>query len=93
VFIFERDRGGLNNWGGTLRRRSTTEAEQDEFGASVSIGADAAIVGGRFHSPVTPLRAGAAYVLERKEGTSPWSGPFRDCSRCSRTTAIPTARR
>lgn len=67
VFIFERNRGGVNNWGGNVRRRPTSEAAQDQFGASVSLSGDTVIVGAPFN-PERGVGAGAAYVIERGPG-------------------------
>jgi VCBS repeat-containing protein len=66
VFIFERSRGGPNNWGGVARGRFT-EAAQDQFGASVSISGDTVIVGAPFN-PERGVGAGAAYIIERGPG-------------------------
>ncbi|MFK7905345.1 MAG: hypothetical protein AB8B69_09485, partial [Chitinophagales bacterium] len=67
AYIFEKDQGGVNNWGEAKKLQASDREEDDEFGFSVSILGTYAIVGAR--SEVTDGdRAGAAYIFEKDQG-------------------------
>ncbi len=71
VYVFERDHGGIDNWGQVKRITASDAGEYDYFGFSLSISGDTAIVGayGEAGGPNDPLlAAGAAYVFERNLG-------------------------
>ncbi len=71
AYVFERDHGGADNWG-ELRKLTASDAQiGDQFGISVAIEGDIAIVGadmedGGFGDPLPG--AGATYVFERSSG-------------------------
>ncbi len=67
AYVFERNRGGLNNWGQTRKLQPTDPAAGTRFGLSVDVAGDLAIVG------ATGLNqagndTGAAYVFHRDGG-------------------------
>lgn len=66
AYIFQRDQGGANNWGQVERLISSDASSGDEFGSSVAIDGDFAIVGTRLG--VFPQYTGAAYVFDRNQG-------------------------
>ncbi len=71
AYIYERDHGGAHNWG-EVRKLTASDAQiDDQFGISVSISGDTAVVGahmegGGFGNPLPG--AGAVYVYERNHG-------------------------
>jgi VCBS repeat-containing protein len=67
VYIFERNRSGINNWG-LARKRLAISPLGPEYGDSVSISGDTAVVGAPRYSPNSMFSAGAAYILERNRG-------------------------
>lgn len=69
VFVFYRDEGGIDNWGEVTSITASDGDPNDEFGYSVSISGDIAIVG----APYVGNDVGAAYVFYRDEGgTDNW---------------------
>jgi len=72
VYIFDRDFGGPDNWG-EIEKLTASDAENgDEFGYSVSIDGDYAIVGTRYEDGGGTSR-GAAYIYYRHQGlTDSW---------------------
>jgi hypothetical protein len=67
AYVFERDAGGLDNWGQITKLTAADAAQEDVFGISVAISGDTAIVGA-FGDDDGGNRAGAAYVFERDAG-------------------------
>jgi len=67
AYIFERNQGGANNWGGVKKLAALGGFEDDSFGASVAIYADTAIVGAPRDFPGSGI-PGSAYVFKRNEG-------------------------
>ena len=76
VSIFDRDFGGVDNWGQIARLRASDAQENDEFGGSVAISEDTTVVGAfqEEGGPGDPISvAGAAYIFERdKSGPDFW---------------------
>ena len=64
AYVFERNGGGAENWGQVHKLISSDGAQFDQFGFSVSIEGDAAVVGANGKS----ANQGAAYVFERNSG-------------------------
>ena len=64
AYIFERDEGGLGNWGEAAKLTASDGAEFAKFGTSVSISGDTLIVGAPGDD------SGSAYVFERDAGGS-----------------------
>ena len=60
AYVFERNKGGAGNWGEVKKLMASDAQVQDQFGGSVAISGDTAIVGKAFGD--------AAYLFERDEG-------------------------
>ncbi len=70
--VFEKDEGGVGNWGRVAQLSSTDGEPFDLFGQSVSIDGDTVIVGADQKDDVCPTEplcnSGAAYIFRRDEG-------------------------
>ena len=65
AYVFARNQAGADNWGEAQKLTASDAATFDEFGFSVSVSGDMALVG----APViVELGSGAAYVFERNQG-------------------------
>ena len=69
VYIFERDAGGVDNWGQVKKLMASDAEIEDQFGRDVAIDGDTVIVGANFEDGFGD-RSGAAYVFERDAGGS-----------------------
>jgi len=67
AYIFERDRGGVDNWGVVLKLNASDAAAHDYFGRSVAVSGDTAVIGANGDEDAGPY-SGAAYVFERNRG-------------------------
>jgi hypothetical protein len=67
AYVFERNQGGANNWGEVKKLTASDAAEQDQFGYSVALSGDTALVAARLED-AGGADAGAAYVFERNQG-------------------------
>ncbi|QQS46325.1 MAG: DUF11 domain-containing protein [Acidobacteriota bacterium] len=67
AYIFERNQGGANNWGEVRKIEASDKEGGDQFGHSVSMSGDTAIVGTRFEADPGG-NSGAAYIFERNQG-------------------------
>ncbi len=65
--VFERDQGGADNWGEVKKLTASDAEEFDNFGVSVAISGDSAVVGARVED-VGGSYAGAAYAFQRNNG-------------------------
>ena len=67
VFVYERDAGGLDNWGQIAQLEAADHQLGDRFAFSVSIDVDTVVVGAEHQDHFEPFldMAGAAYVFER----------------------------
>jgi len=70
AYVFSRNQGGMDNWGQTKILTTTLPlSSQDEFGFSVAISGDIAVVG----APGDNSSTGAVYIFSRdKGGTDNW---------------------
>ena len=67
VYIFERDKGGLDNWGLSKTLIPPADSAADRFGASVALDGDRLVVGmPRYDTPSRNI--GAAFIYERDLG-------------------------
>lgn len=71
VYVFERNLGGINNWGQVAKLTAEDAQSGDHFGSSVSISGNTIVVGaleedGGAGDPLPS--AGAAYVFDRNQG-------------------------
>ena len=67
AYILQQDEGGLDNWGETKKLTASDAANGDEFGLTVAIDGDTAIVGAHLANALY-TDAGAAYIFQRNEG-------------------------
>ena len=67
AYIFERNAGGANNWGEVRQLNASDIDANDEFGFSVSISDNTAIVG-NFRNDDAGQDSGSAYIFERNTG-------------------------
>lgn len=70
AYLFERDQGGLDNWGQVPMPKLTADDAEagDQFGIAVAISGDTVIVGASLEPP--NCNAGAAYIFARDQGGS-----------------------
>src|SRR5437660_1398680 len=61
AYIFERNSGGADNWGLVKMLKASTPGDNDQFGSSVGISGDTAIVGAILED-TTQSNSGAAYI-------------------------------
>jgi hypothetical protein len=71
AYLFTRNTGGANNWGEVRILRASDMQTNDNFGWSVAINSDTAVIGARGEdggagNPLTD--AGAVYVMTRNQG-------------------------
>jgi outer membrane protein assembly factor BamB len=74
AYIFERNQGGVENWGQVKKLTASDAAVNASFGSSVSINADTVVVGANGSVPgAAYISVGAAYIFERNQGgTENW---------------------
>ncbi len=63
AYVYERNAGGVNAWGEVARLTASDKAAGDNFGVSVSMDGDVALVGAYAAHPGGLFNAGAAYVI------------------------------
>jgi hypothetical protein len=72
AYVFERDSGGGDNWGEVKKLLASDIAADDEFGISVAIAGDTAVVGANLNDDAciadAGCNSGSAYVFERDQG-------------------------
>jgi FG-GAP repeat len=72
AYIFFRDHGGTDNWGEVEKLTASDGAEGENFGSSVSISGDTAIVGAKYDDD-KGSESGSAYIFSRNHGgTDNW---------------------
>ena len=67
AYVFQRDEGGAGNWGEVKKLTASDAQAGDNFGISVAVSGDTAVVGARFED-AGGSQAGAAYVFQRDQG-------------------------
>jgi len=68
AYIFQRDFGGLDNWGQVKKISPGDGAKDDSFGGSVAIGGDTVVVGATQSTAYVVKPPGKAYIFERDYG-------------------------
>ena len=68
AYIFDRNKGGADNWGQVVMLTATDASDYIEFGGAVAIEGDTIVVGARRDEYGNPSNQGSAYVFERNEG-------------------------
>jgi hypothetical protein len=72
AYVFDRNAGGINNWGEVTKLTASDAEDLDHFGTSVSISGDTIIIGADLEDGSGTDR-GAAYVFDRDNGgTDNW---------------------
>ena len=72
AYVFQRDLGGVNNWGQVVRLTAIDFSENDRFGYSVGIDGDTIVVGAKSDDIDMDVDAGSAYVFQRNPGGKRW---------------------
>jgi len=74
AYVFERNFGGTNNWGKSIKIIASDAEANDQFGISAAVEGDVAVVGAYTENAGGISDAGAAYVFERNAngGTNNW---------------------
>ena len=67
AYVFQRDQGGTDNWGEVKKLLASDAGFQDQFGVSVAVNGDTAVVGA-LTEDAGGSAAGAAYVFQRDQG-------------------------
>ncbi len=67
AYIYYKDEGGVDNWGQQAKLTALDGAAGDEFGYSVSISGEYAIVGA-YHDDVNYEDSGSAYIFSKDQG-------------------------
>ena len=67
AYIFDRNQGGIDNWGQVVKLTASDTSDSDRLGISVDIGGDYAVVGTTYKDDGGSNR-GAAYIYGRDEG-------------------------
>jgi len=70
AYVYQRNYGGVGNWGEVAILAASDSADGDRFGHSVSISGDTIVVGAYRHDVSYYSDCGAAYVFERDAGGS-----------------------
>jgi len=72
AYIFQKDQGGVNNWGEVKKITASDAAASDFFGVSVSISGNTAIVGA-WGNDDGGSTSGSAYIFQKDQGgTDNW---------------------
>lgn len=67
AFVFNRNRGGADNWGLRKKLKASNAAAFAQFGAAVDISGDIVVVGAR-RDDASGVNSGSAYVFARDQG-------------------------
>ena len=68
AYVFARNQGGADNWGEVIKLTASDAAAGDEFGGSVALAGDTALVGAFFHDDAAN-NAGSAYIFVPEPAT------------------------
>ena len=68
AYVFQRDQGGVENWGEVKKLTASDAQAMDWFGATVAVSGDTAVVGA-YSEDGTTTDAGAVYVFQRNQGS------------------------
>jgi len=73
AYVFYRDQGGPDAWGQIAKLTATDGAAEDQFGHSVSLDGDTAVLGANWANVGGNVHQGAAYVFYRdRSGPDAW---------------------
>ena len=65
AYVFQRDEGGVDNWGEVAKLTASDAQAEDSFGVSVAVTSNTTVVGA-YTEDAEGTDAGAAYVFERE---------------------------
>ena len=68
AYVYERNQGGMDNWGQVKKLTASDGTAGDLFGVSVAISGDTVVVGADYADVGSNSEQGAAYVYERNHG-------------------------
>ncbi len=68
AYVFQRNKGGADNWGEMTKLIASDAHAGDRFGGSVAVSGDTAVVGAAYEYAGLGIRPGAAYEFQRDEG-------------------------
>lgn len=68
AYVFQRHRGGINNWGQVAQLSASDGQSWDSFGSSVAVSGDTVVVGAYTDDSGSNFSQGSAYLFERDEG-------------------------
>ena len=66
AYVFRRDQGGAANWGEVAKLLASDDYSNDQFGWSVAVSGDTAVVGAPLVEDGPYTESGAAYVFQRR---------------------------
>ncbi len=73
AYVFERDEGGADNWGEVKKLSASDAGAFDQFGISVAVSGDTAVVGAYARTGGGFINQGGAYAFQRDQGgTDNW---------------------
>jgi hypothetical protein len=75
AYLFERNQGGLNNWGEVKKFLARDQGRYDQFGSSVAIRGNTVVVGAQNNRTI--YGRGSAYLFKRNYGGVNTWGQFR----------------
>ncbi|NQT93857.1 MAG: hypothetical protein HQ559_13945, partial [Lentisphaerae bacterium] len=67
AYVFERNAGGINGWGQVAKLTASDGEAEEEFGFSVAVAGDVALIGA-CKDDDAGTRSGSAYIFERNAG-------------------------
>lgn len=83
AYVFEKDAGGVDNWGQVQRLRAADFAKGDQFGNAVSVADDTIVVGSRLDDGPLLKNIGSVYIFEENS-----SGVWQQQSRIADESLI-----
>ena len=92
VYVFQRDDGGIANWGEVTKLTASDAQTNDLFSAGVAVSGDTAVVGADFEDGGA-TDGGAVYVFERSAGSPIPTAKTTDTPQPASTdTPVPTSK-
>jgi len=68
AYVYQKDQGGVDNWGEVTKITPSDGAVDDSFGLSTAISSDTAVIGAPAHFGGGVAISGAAYIFDRNQG-------------------------
>ncbi len=73
AYVFERNEGGVNNWGLVTRLTSPVEGVNEQFGYSVAVDGDTIAVGSRLANLGPLAQTGSVDIYQKSNGNGLWN--------------------